>query len=280
MMQTEKKDGGQEATRSAQAAQALQCRTTIIAGADAPEDRTGRLVAFVKELGHRGRFDLLTVLDPGKLVADRRLFDQVARDAALAIKLHSGEQIVVAVYGDPAPLARALKERPEFRAGVAVTGLDLRSGGEPAPSASPTVAFTCMDFRHHDADLALRLRMAFDLPEAPAIVATAGGAKELTDAHPRGRRTLQRLKARAKAHKLDRIVLTCHTDCGALGGDAAPAFCDRKGRPDHGIQIEVLERHLREAAASFKAAFPRAKVETGIVRLKDGRMDRILPVRS
>jgi len=237
------------------------------------------LVALVKSLGHRGRFDLLTVPDPERLTADRQLFTQVARDAALAIKLHHGEQIVVAVHGDPRGIVAMLKERPEFKGGgVEISGLDLRDGAPDAPSSPRTVAVTCMDFRQHDTDLPERLRKAFDLLELPSVLATAGGAKELIDALPRGRRTVQRLKARAKTHPIDRIVLTCHTDCGAMGGDGAPAFCDGRGRPDPKLQIKVLTQHLRASALTFRIAFPKVRVETGIVRLKDGRLDEVLPV--
>ena len=281
-MQTDKKtDGATDATQTAQAAQALLCRTTVIAGADAREDRVGRLVALVKDLGHRGRFDLLTVLEPDKLLADRQLFTQVARDAALAIKLHHGEQIIVAHYGDPEPIVQALKERPEFRSGVAISGLNLSLGrtAVAAPPPSPSIAVTCMDFRQHDSDLPKRMRQAFDLPELPSVLATAGGAKELIDGLPRGRRVIARIKARDRARPVERIVLTCHTDCGAMGGDAAPAFCDGRGRPDPKRQLKVLQEHLRAAALSFRIAFPKARIETGIVRLKDGHIDEVQSFR-
>lgn len=281
-MQTDKKaSDAPDATNAAQAAQALLCRTTVITGADAHEDRTGRLVALVKDLGHRGRFDLLTVLEPDKLLTDRQLFTQVARDAALAIKLHHGEQIVVARDGDPEPIVRALKDRPEFRAGVAICGLDLSLGasGKNAPPPSPTIAVTCMDFRQHDSDLPKRMRQAFDLPELPSVLATAGGAKELIDGLPRGRRVIQRIKARDRVRSVERIVLTCHTDCGAMGGDAAPVFCDGKGRPDPKLQIKILTQRLRASALCFRVAFPKARVETGIVRLKDGRIDEVVSLR-
>ena len=279
-MQSEKKERGPAATQNdAQAVQAALCRTTVISGADAYEDRTERLIALVKDLGHRGRFDLLTVPQPEKLGADPRLFDQVAKDAALAIKLHHGEQIVVAIYGDPDPIVAALRERPEFQGGgVAVSGLDLRRPGraQPPPAAS-TVAVTCMDFRQHDADLPRRLAEAYGLSGLPAVLAMAGGAKDLVAELPRGRRIVQRLKLRARTAPISKLVLTCHTDCGAMGGDAAPAFRGGDGRPDPKRQIRVLQDHLRASAAFVKATFPEIEISTGIVRLKDGRIDAVVP---
>lgn len=280
-MQTEKKKGVRDAaTDAAQAAHATMCRTTVIASADAYEDRTARLVELVKGTGHRGRFDLLTVLRPERLTRDARLFDQVAKDAALAIKLHHGEQILVALYGDPAPIVAALKRRPEFQdGGVEISGVDLRGPGQDVPPQSPILAVTCMDFRQHDDTLRQRIKDAFGLPSLPSIFAVAGAAKELVDGLPRGRRVIKRLQNRDGERPIERIVLTCHTDCGAMGGDAAPAFC-AGGRPDPDLQLKVLGEYLKASALSFRIAFPKARIETGVVRLKDGRLDAVLPVRA
>lgn len=261
-----------------QAELANLCRTTVIAGMDATADRTERLVEHVKRLGHRGRFDLLTVPDPARLPEDRRLFEQVARDAALAIQLHHGEQIVVAIHADPAPIVALLKAFEAFKGGgVRISGFDLRVGSEAAPAPGPCVAVTCMDFRQHDRDLPERLKRAFELPGIPAILATAGGAKEVHDGHPRGRKLMKRLTARGRLVPIERIVLTCHTDCGAMGGDAAPAFCDGSGRPDPRRQLKVLREHLKASALSFRVAFPRARIDAAVVRLKDGALDAVIP---
>lgn len=280
-MQTEKKKGVRDAaTQAAQAAHATMCRTTVIASADAYDDRTARLVELVKGSGHRGRFDLLTVLRPERLTRDARLFDQVAKDAALAIKLHHGEQILVALYGDPQPIVAALKRRPEFEGGgVEISGVDLRRPGQGVPPPSPILAVTCMDFRQHDDTLRQRIKDAFGLPALPSIFAVAGAAKELVDGLPRGRRVITRLRKRHGESPIEKIILTCHTDCGAMGGDAAPAFCTG-GRPDPERQLQVLGEYLRASAACFRAAFPKARVETGVVRLRDGRLDGVLPVRT
>lgn len=276
--QREKTKAAEEAAvRDAQAAQANLCRTTVISVMDATEDRTPKLVALVKSLGHRGRFDLLTVPDHATLVRDDELFGQVARDAALAITLHHGEQIVVAVYGDPGPVVRRLKEAAEFRnGGVEISGFDLREAGRPMPAVRPVVAVTCMDFRQHDADLPERLRDAFGLRMSPSVLATAGGAKDLVDSDPRGALLIERLKRRDAIAPIERIVLTCHTDCGAMGGDAAPAFLDGNGRPDPRRQLKVLRERLKASALSVRVAFPRARVATGIVRLKDGAIAEIM----
>lgn len=272
-MQTSDRETHQAA---AQAELATLCRTTIVAGMDATEDRTRRLVAHVKGLGHRGRFDLLTVPDPGRLLDDRRLFELVAKDAALAIRLHHGEQIVVAVHADPSPIVGRLKDHEAFRTGVRIEGLDLRVGSASDPRPGPDVAVTCMDFRQHDADLPERLRRAFDLSGEPAILATAGGAKEVRDDHPRGRRLLRHLRARDRVAPIARIVLTCHTDCGAMGGDAAPAFLGGDGRPDPKRQLKVLREHLKASVLSLRLAFPKARIDAGVVRLKDGSIDAIV----
>lgn len=270
------------ATHAAQAAHASMCRTTVITSADAYEDRTERIVKLVKGTGHRGRFDLLTVLRPERLTRDARLFDLVTKDAALAIKLHHGEQIVVALYSDFRPIVEALKRRNEFRgSGIEISGIDLRSPGREAPPQASTLVVTCMDFRQHDGSLPQRVMEAFGLSKTPSVFAIAGAAKELIESHPRGHCVIRRLQNRHAECEIEKIILTCHTDCGAMGGDSAPAFCGGDGRPDPKRQLRVLEEYLRASALSFRVEFKnKITIETGIVCLKDGQLDSVQRVNT
>lgn len=263
--------------KAAQKHLAQQCRTTVISGLHAFGDRTEALVASSKEGGRDGRFDLLTVLDPDALgePSGKALLDQVVSDARLALELHNGERIVVAAYGDPRRIVRALTAHPKLASKrVPVDGIDLRRfrGAQTRPPTSPTIAVSCMDFRQHDAGLADALKKGLDLFETPAVFAMAGGAKELDGATKRSHLVRQQLQKLHRGTGFRQLVLTCHTDCGAFGGDAS--FNGQKH------QQEELTTRLRRAASIFRPFFPSINLKLGIVRLKDGGVEKIIPVAS
>lgn len=277
-MQTDKRNGSERGTAPmVQERLALECRTTVISAAQAFEGRTAALVSLVKERGHRGRFDLLTVLDPWELArpSGKALLDQVAADAALALKLHNGEQVLIAVEGDAEPIAAALKAHRAFRgAGVPIEGIDLRQAGRQADHQAPVlsaVAVTCMDFRQHDGDLRQQLMRSLDLPDTPAVLAMAGGAKDLDGVSLRSHLVRGQLQKIRQAGGLSRIAMTCHTDCGAFHGDAAFS--------GESHQREVLTEHLLRALAWLGPMFPSVSFTAGIVRIMDGRVERIIPVK-
>jgi len=264
---------------------AAECKTLVITSAHATPDRAERLSEHIRRGGKDGRFDLLTVLDPVRLAVPGQLLDQVVADAKLAVELHKGEQIVVAPYGDPAPIVDALKRHPAFaKGGVEIRGFDLSRGlkRRARPEAASTIAVACMDFRQHDDRLADKFAEALETFDRPAVLAMAGGAKDLVSSTERGKLVIGALREYWRRRGFNQILLTCHTDCGAFGGDAAPIFLDGKGAPDARKQRRTLEERLRASAVEVRAALPEVHVMTGIVQLDParGRIRQILRLRG
>lgn len=262
---------------------ANECKTVAVTGAYHAPDRARLLTKLGKEHGHRGRFDLLTVEDPWKLAdpSGKELLDQLVSDISLLAQVHSGEQILVAVYGNPGPIVAALKARPELKKGLAIHGADLRPRSKTGQQVTvEDFAVSCADFRMHDEqqqmDLPERLRKALLLKDRPALIAIPGGAKVLADASPKRDLVLGQLRSAYERHPFRRLTLTVHTDCAALGGDAA--FTDGQGRADAHVQNDALTGMLEQAAAVTRGLFPGVEIRAGIVRLKHGKVSKIIPV--
>lgn len=262
---------------------ANECKTVVVTGAYHAPDRAQLLTKLGKEHGHRGRFDLLTVEDPWKLAdpSGKELLDQLVSDARLLVRVHSGEQILVAVYGDPALIVTALKARPELKKGIAIRGADLRPRSKTGRQvAVEDFAVSCADFRMHDEqqgmDLPERFRKALLLKDRPALIAVPGGAAVLADDTPKRELVVRQLRSAYERHPFRRLTLSVHTDCAALGGDAA--FTDDQGRADTHVQIDALTGMLEQAAGFARGLFPGVEMRGGIVRLKRGKVSKFIPV--
>lgn len=271
------------ARTAAEEQHASDCKTVVVTGAYHAPDRARILRDLGRERGHRGRFDLLTVEDPWKLAdpAGKGLLDALVTDACLLVRVHRGEQILVAVYGDPVPIVAALKARPELKQGLVIIGEDLRPRSKQGRQVdSEDFAVGCADFRMHDPqkgqDLPDRLRKTLLLKHRPALLTVPGGARVLADDTPKRALVTEQLLTAYGRNAFRRLSLTVHTDCAALGGDAA--FTNGHGRPDPHAQTDALTKMLESAATYARDLFPAVQVRTGIVCLKAGQVAKILPV--
>ena len=256
---------------------ASDCQTTVICDVRIRKERAASLSELIKASGRDGRFDLLTVPDPAVLATDagRELLEQLVGETLMALDFHNGEQVLIAMDGDPDPVVRAF--RAQFAKAVKTypkpisEAIPIGTVPAAAPAAlSSAVAVTCMDFRLHDDGISEKLRDGLGLQADPMIYAMAGGAKDIDGTTRRSRLALEEIDRYARTANLRQIALTCHTDCGAFGGDGA--FKDRRH------QKNELRYRLRNAASVLAKRFPGLEIKAGIVRLKRGGIDAILPV--
>lgn len=248
------------------------CRTVVISGLHAPNGHTDRLSRLAGELTGDSRFDLLTVPQPASLTEEGPLLEQVAADAELAAKLHHANLFLVTAPDAPA-IAVALRRKVS----VEVKAVDA-VWAEP----TRTVAVTCMDFRQHDGGLDERLHAAFPDGGHPQLLSMAGGAKDFIRGTAKCELFIPELWDLRRRGGLERLILTMHTDCGAMGGSSAPCFCGTDGRPSPRLQEEVLGRHLRAAGRTLREALPDVDVQLAIVEIdaQASNISEVIPVTA
>ena len=78
------------------------------------------------------------------------------------------------------------------------------------------------------------------------LVKVAGGAKGLADGGTDGADTTDQIAKSIKLHHTPQVVVMAHSECGAYGGSADPAF---------------YEAELKKAADMVRASFPQVEVE-------------------
>ena len=101
----------------------------------------------------------------------------------------------------------------------------------------------------------------------PDWITVAGGAKTLASPQDdfEQKFILDQIRISIRLHKTQRVILTCHSDCGAYGGLAAHGG-DREAEAIH--HTKELER----AAEVVRANFPDVAVETYLINF-DGVWD-------
>jgi len=266
-------------SETAQERLAHACRTTLVTDVRVPNAHLARLIDHVSRMAAGdGHFDQLTVPDLSVLVtpAGKDLLGQLVDEMVLLFDLHQGEQVVVATTQDPTPLVEAYRRTLEAALPTSIIsknpkpsvwGLHVPATPSPMPE---TVAVVCADYRLHADDLGRKLRDAFGLTSAPALYAMAGAAKDIESTTRRSRLALEELDRWRSISDVKRIILTMHTDCGACGGDG------RYESKEH--QLAFLNYRLRCARDTVRKRFPFAEILTGVVHLKDDKIEKITPV--
>ncbi len=259
---------------------AKSCQTTIITSGQGFHLRHASLLAYAKQPGYAGRFDLLTVLcDPQKLATPlgHDLLTQLVADAMLALDAHQGEQILVAVPGDPTAVVEAFRRqflqdissyRKPINPNTPIIGLSL----DEAPEPSESVVIACMEPRQWDqantAPFLDQLVKVYGLDAHPDVLAMPGGARDVEGKMKRSALTIAQLQARHVERNWQRIILTCHEDCAVFGGNAA----------FHGPQDQrnKLTDRLKISRKVLQERFPRRALETAIVSIEGGKIAGIV----
>ena len=246
---------------------AAECRTTVLTVSDPAIHLSPVIEQALSSLGSSApderRYDLLTLSRLHRLLEadDPDTIGFVAEDIKTAVSLHTGERLVVATRGNPKELVARLKSHPTIASlDLIVNGVNLNQFTSEREEAT-TAIVSCMDWRQHGSQGGLITAAIRAFGPAPyAVLATAGGAKELAHDGQRYDLFLSELKS---LRSLKRLILTCHTDCGKYGGDT---------RFEHDLprQLTELSRDLEKAYHRLTQALPGIDAYIGIVQI-DGR---------
>lgn len=120
------------------------------------------------------------------------------------------------------------------------------------------LVLTCIDFRFHEK---LKQALAKLKIKNYDLMALAGGAKNL--ASPKKseyqKTVLDNIKLAADLHKIKKVILVNHIDCGAYGGS--------NSHKNLREEIAFHKSELKKADELVKSAFPNLKVKTELLLL-------------
>lgn len=120
------------------------------------------------------------------------------------------------------------------------------------------LVLTCIDFRFHEKlkDALAKLKIKnYDL------MALAGGAKNLASPTKAiyQKTVLDNIKLAADLHKIKKVILVNHIDCGAYGGSNS-----HKNKKE---EIAFHKSELKKSEEVIKTVFPNLKVKTELLLL-------------
>lgn len=116
------------------------------------------------------------------------------------------------------------------------------------------VLVSCIDFRFHRS-LVNYVRYQMQVPSFD-LVCLAGSAKGLASPEHVGEKEiiLRNIGISARLHKIKRVILTNHRDCGAYGG--SKRFKSKKE------ELEFHQKELAKARVVVEEEFPNLDIET------------------
>lgn len=120
------------------------------------------------------------------------------------------------------------------------------------------LVLTCIDFRFHN-----KLKEVLEKRKIKKydLMALAGGAKNLGNPTKSQyqKTVLDNIGIAINLHKIKRVVLVNHIDCGAYGGS--------KSHKNKKEETAFHKSELKKAEEEIKAAFPDLKVKTELLTL-------------
>ena len=125
---------------------------------------------------------------------------------------------------------------------------------------------TCMDFRLFNDTNKLLKERGYDVNYDQFVLAGVS-LGFLQDKYPEwGKALIDHIKISIKWHKIDKVILLDHLDCGAY-----KTFCPHLKKED---EMEEHKKNLKLAKEKIQKEFPELNVRTWILHL-DGKVDRI-----
>lgn len=127
----------------------------------------------------------------------------------------------------------------------------------PTPYKADAAVLCCFD---HRIQQVMRKFLKNQGVLQPDLIVVAGGAKTLASPSSDFEQEfiLEQLRLSNKLHGARRVILTCHSDCGAYGGLAAHRG-DRQAEAKHHFA------ELAKAAEFVRSSFPNAQTETYLI---------------
>jgi hypothetical protein len=237
---------------------ATECRTIVLTASD-PAIHAGPIIetalgSLGSTVGGERRHALLTA-DLSRLVEadDPDTIGLVADDIKTAAALHGSRRLVVATRGNPRELLDRLRSHPTISSlDLIVNGVNLNQF--TSEHGGPTAAIvSCMDWRQHGVGGGLIAAAVRSYgPAAYAVLATAGGGRDLVEASPRSNAIVSQLRS---MKTLKRVILT------------APA--------DASTSLRDLSLRLHKALRLFHDRLGHREIVTAIAMIEDGRVARL-----